>query len=206
MKDRKLNKVLLSKSHPHLAREWHPTKNGNLTPFDVTAGSHKKVWWKCLKGVAVPSNCLKTTHPDLIREWDYEKNNELKIFPQNVTEISRLKVYWICKNNSKHQWKAVIRDRIKGGKKKKGSGCPYCSGKIITEEKCLAITHPELSKEWHPTKNEKKTPYDFSKGSDEKVWWKCPKGEDHEWDAVISSRVGGRSCPICLNRRLVLSN
>ena len=238
MKDRKLNKVLLSKSHPHLAREWHPTKNGNLTPFDVTAGSHKKVWWKCSKGddhewlqaintrvrsleknknrsseclvclkrVAVPSNCLKTTHPDLIREWDYEKNNELKIFPQNVTEISRLKVSWICKNNSKHQWKAVIRDRIKGGKKKKGSGCPYCSGKIITEEKCLAITHPELSKEWHPTKNEKKTPYDFSKGSDEKVWWKCPKGEDHEWDAVISSRVGGRSCPICLNRRLVLSN
>tara|TARA_B110000858_G_scaffold198379_2_gene264426 strand:- start:10374 stop:10499 length:126 start_codon:yes stop_codon:yes gene_type:complete len=26
-----------------LTKEWHPTKNGELTPFDVTAGSGKKV-------------------------------------------------------------------------------------------------------------------------------------------------------------------
>ena len=30
---------------PDLAKEWHPTKNGELTPFDVTYGSGKKVWW-----------------------------------------------------------------------------------------------------------------------------------------------------------------
>ena len=28
-----------------LAKQWHPTKNGNLKPTDVTAGSGKKVWW-----------------------------------------------------------------------------------------------------------------------------------------------------------------
>ena len=26
--------------------EWHPTKNGNLTPQQVAAGSDKKVWWQ----------------------------------------------------------------------------------------------------------------------------------------------------------------
>lgn len=28
-----------------LAKQWHPTKNGNLKPTDVTVGSGKKVWW-----------------------------------------------------------------------------------------------------------------------------------------------------------------
>jgi hypothetical protein len=32
---------------PELAKEWHPTKNGNLTPYNVTVSSGKYVWWKC---------------------------------------------------------------------------------------------------------------------------------------------------------------
>ena len=34
---------------PELAKEWHPVKNGDLTPNDVTVGSNKNVWWigKC---------------------------------------------------------------------------------------------------------------------------------------------------------------
>ena len=31
--------------NPGLAAQWHPTKNGGLTPYDVTAGSRTKVWW-----------------------------------------------------------------------------------------------------------------------------------------------------------------
>jgi hypothetical protein len=30
-----------------LAKEWHPTKNGELTPHSVTSKSGKKVWWQC---------------------------------------------------------------------------------------------------------------------------------------------------------------
>ena len=39
----------LATLNPEIAMEWHPTKNGELTPNDVTAGSHKKVWWQCSK-------------------------------------------------------------------------------------------------------------------------------------------------------------
>ncbi len=39
----------LAEKIPELAKEWHPTKNGDLKPTDVTTGSHKKVWWKCRK-------------------------------------------------------------------------------------------------------------------------------------------------------------
>jgi len=32
---------------PAVAAQWHPTKNGDLTPWDVTKGSNKKRWWQC---------------------------------------------------------------------------------------------------------------------------------------------------------------
>lgn len=34
----------LATVNPKLAAEWHPTKNGDLSPDQVTAGSGKKVW------------------------------------------------------------------------------------------------------------------------------------------------------------------
>ena len=35
----------LQTTNPELADQWHPTKNGNLKPTDIMAGSQKKVWW-----------------------------------------------------------------------------------------------------------------------------------------------------------------
>ena len=40
----------LATTHPQLAAEWHPTKNGDLKPDDVTYGAGKKVWWLCPEG------------------------------------------------------------------------------------------------------------------------------------------------------------
>lgn len=37
----------LDRNRPALAEQWHPTKNGDLTPADVTTGSNKRVWWMC---------------------------------------------------------------------------------------------------------------------------------------------------------------
>ncbi len=34
---------------PRISNEWHPTKNGRLTPNDVVKFSRNKVWWKCNK-------------------------------------------------------------------------------------------------------------------------------------------------------------
>eukprot|EP00128_Syssomonas_multiformis_P003581 Colp12_sorted_trinity150504_noHs@23029 len=40
---------LLAK-YPLVAAEWHPTKNGDLTPDNMAPGSAKKVWWQCKAG------------------------------------------------------------------------------------------------------------------------------------------------------------
>ena len=36
--------------YPDLAKEWHPTKNGDLKPEDFLPTSYTKVWWICEKG------------------------------------------------------------------------------------------------------------------------------------------------------------
>jgi len=36
--------------NPKVAAEWNYEKNNSLTPIDVMANSHIKVWWKCNKG------------------------------------------------------------------------------------------------------------------------------------------------------------
>lgn len=37
----------LAHVRPDIAKDWHPTKNEQLTPKDVIAGGSKKVWWIC---------------------------------------------------------------------------------------------------------------------------------------------------------------
>ena len=40
----------LQTRNPRLAAEWHPTKNGDITPSDVLPNSNKKYWWLGLCG------------------------------------------------------------------------------------------------------------------------------------------------------------
>ena len=36
--------------YPEIAKEWHPTKNGKLTPELIMPKYGKKVWWLCVNG------------------------------------------------------------------------------------------------------------------------------------------------------------
>ena len=84
-------------SYPHLVKEWHPTKNGELTPNEVTHGSSKKVWWLCSKGHSYDSaisNRAKekkpTGCPYCSRNKVGEDNNLLYLFPELAKECGRI--------------------------------------------------------------------------------------------------------------------
>lgn len=47
---------------PELAAQWHPTKNRHLTPYDVTRGCHRRVWWQCLHGHEWQATVANRTH------------------------------------------------------------------------------------------------------------------------------------------------
>jgi len=40
----------LKRKYPAVAKLWHPSKNGKLTPSDVTPGSSEVVIWLCERG------------------------------------------------------------------------------------------------------------------------------------------------------------
>ncbi|MDC1063877.1 zinc-ribbon domain-containing protein [Flavobacteriales bacterium] len=202
----------LATINPELAQQWHSTKNGKLTPNDVVAGSHKKVWWKCPKGndhewvtsvnhrlngtgcsvckgkKVVKSNCLATTHPEIAEQWHPTKNGELT--PNDVVSGFAKRVWWKCDKGDDHEWIASPNTR-------KESGCPICVGQKVVLSNCLATTHPKIAKQWHPTKNGDLTATKIVAGSQKKVWWKCDKGEDHEWRIKSASRLFGSGCPFC---------
>jgi hypothetical protein len=223
MKPRKLNPgESLAEINPELAKQWHLTKNGDLTPYNVTPGSQKKVRWKCHKGddheweacivdrkngngcpicsnrKVVDSNSLTSLNPELAKQWHPTKN--VKLTPSDVVPGSAKKAWWVCHEGDDHVWKTSIVGRSRG------SGCPFCSGHKTSKSNSLAFLNPKIAKEWHPTKNGKLTPSDVTSSSGKKVWWQCPKGNDHEWQAIMSNRNKGIGCPICSNQKLAKSN
>ena len=216
-------KLSLAETHPELAKQWHPTKNGDLSPEKVTRGSDKKVWWKCRNGSdheweasvssrvrgrgckvcsgwkVVESNCLATLKPELASEWNFEKNSSLT--PSDVTPQKNLKVWWTCKVDSSHVWEAKICNRSNG------RGCPYCSGHKLGRKKSFGALFPDLVKELHPTKNGDIDPFLIFPSTSKKVWWRCSKGTDHIWEASLNNRTSkGRGCPICSGQKVVPSN
>lgn len=40
----------LATTHPDVAKQWHPTLNGDLTPQMVSRGSSRYAWWVCPEG------------------------------------------------------------------------------------------------------------------------------------------------------------
>ena len=83
-------KKLLS-SYPHLVKEWHPTKNKELTPKQVTPGSDTKVWWLCPKNHSYETNVYHRTGkksgcPYCSGQKVSEDNNLLFLFPEIAKE------------------------------------------------------------------------------------------------------------------------
>lgn len=60
----------------------------------------------------------------------------------------------------------------------------------------ISDVYPEISSEWHTIKNGTLKPTMFTPGSDKKVWWICPIC-NNEYQATISHRCYGTSCPKC---------
>lgn len=197
---------------PNLLIDWHPTKNGTLFPYNITAGSGKKVWWKChvcgyeweasvcnrAKGRGC-SYCSKkiliegvndfaTVYPKAASEWNYEKNYPMT---PNMVRANSNKKYWFkCENG--HNWEVGLNQRRK-------NNCPYCgSQKLLKGYNDLATKNPLLCKEWNYEKNFPCTPADVMQFSNIKVWWKC-KICGNEWQTTVNARSSGTGCPKCRN-------
>lgn len=208
----------LATMNPELVVEWSD-KNGKLLPTMITAGSHKKVMWKCSLGhewtasvknrtvnktgcpycshnlVLEGYNDLQTLEPDIAKEWS---PRNYPLLPTQVTAYVNKRVWWKCKDCG-HEWNTLISTRSYGSK------CPYCSGiTLLVGFNDLSAQYPDLAREWSES-NQPLTPQMINGKSTKNVWWKCGKC-GHEWKAVIRSRVHGACCPVCADRMIKLGH
>jgi very-short-patch-repair endonuclease len=211
---------------PEITKQWHPIKNGNLKPEEVSECSGKNVWWLCpntckegckhewkcsVSHRKNGTNCRFCTkqeicihdsivysHSELIKQWHPTKNGDLK--PEQFSSGSGHQLIWwnceiTCKYGCKHDdYTAYVYSRTSG------SGCPSCAGKCSPcIHNSIIYTHPEITQQWHPTKNGDMKPEHYTKGANVYVWWfnnKCK----HEWYKQINSRTQGKGCPYCKNK------
>ncbi|MCP5105014.1 MAG: zinc-ribbon domain-containing protein [bacterium] len=200
---------------PHLAAEWHPTKNGDLDPARITPKGGRIVWWQCAKGHEwkarilhrARGNCncpycnkrkpspeynLAVVQPGAARMWHPTKNGTLD--PTEFTPGSIKNMWWQCEIDKNHEWESTILEM------KRRPLCPYCSG-IHPSVRNLQVQNPALAKQWHPHKNGGLTPGKVTPHCNQKVWWICDKG--HEFQATVGNRnrVKSRGCPFCAGRK-----
>ena len=165
----------LATIHPKLAKEWHPIKNGDLKPTQVSFGSNKKVWWQCKEGheweaiiksrINNDSNCpycanqivlkgfndIATTHPQYIK---YFVNTE-----DAYTHTHG--------SNDKVEMKCPICRTIKvmriNNLTRRGFGCSKCGDGISYPEKLMALVLEKLGVEFtrQLTYDNGKHRYDF---------------------------------------------
>ena len=199
--------------NPDLAKQWNYEKNGALLPEDVPNGTHRKVWWRCLKGHeweaeiisrVAGSDCpccsgravikgetdLLTVRPDLASQFDMVKNKGVS--PSDICCSTNKKYWWLCDKG--HSWQTSANGRQK-------SGCPVCGGKtVLPGFNDLLALNPVLAKEWDDEKNTLK-PSEVTLHSGKHVWWRCAKG--HSWEARIADRQAGNGCPCCSGRTAI---
>ena len=272
----------LTTTHPELAKQWHPTKNGELQPEHFTAGSKTKIWWQCTKGhesfspiyakkkqppcskcagnIKEAKNIISI--PSLNKKWDTIKNLP---FTAETTLTNNKNEFWWTLENCGHSWKSKISPEtnrkecpictnriIQAGvndlatthpeiatamanqqpeditpqtitsaypkhinlecplghtwknkpiqlrEKTNPTKCPTCEGyQLLTGFNDLTTTHPELAKQWHPTKNGELQPSQITYKNLTKTWWQC-QACNYKWQASPSYRAntqaGCRSC------------
>ncbi len=123
---------------------WHPTKNGDATPYNTKAGSGIKRWWQCveepsheweltpekMKAPRKSEHCphcrsLAFKHPYFVSIWHPSKNGDAT--PYNTSAGSSTKVWWRCNEVSEHEWQNSPSNITKPDRKL--GYCPYCTGR-----------------------------------------------------------------------------
>lgn len=128
-------------THPEVASQWHPAKNGELEPDMVSYGSGRQVWWLCkcgfewktsilnrckLRGTGCPScagkivgknSSLADQFPSIASQWvGNDKGNSAS----EVLPFSNRKATWRC--HCGHQWEQAICARTIS----RLARCPNC--------------------------------------------------------------------------------
>lgn len=205
--------------YPEIAKYWHPSLNGDVSPGTVGVGSKTAYWWKCKKGHEYKSDIwnkisgkdcrscagfmatvgvddFPTKHPELAKLIDtriHSKDDLIGVHSRSETSFN-----WVCPLG--HTWNQNVKELVK---KTKGS-CSYCSNYLVWPGFNDLVTKlPNLANEWDYEKNSLIDPNKILFQADLVVSWRCA-AHKHPWKTSPYKRVNEKSnCPYCGNYKLL---
>ncbi|WP_242453294.1 zinc-ribbon domain-containing protein [Mycolicibacterium sp. P9-64] len=119
---------------PELLELWHPGRNEDVQPQDLTPSSHTRVWWRCpdcghewqatpgrpgcrpcgmkrsgaKQATPASGRSLLELFPTIANQWDSHRNTPLS--PADVAAGSKQHFWWICEDCD-HKWRACPVNR-----------------------------------------------------------------------------------------------
>lgn len=215
---RVLEKDSLYQLRKDLMEEWDWSAN-QIDPKTLTISSDYKASWICstdkrhkFKGrvanrtnqqrkggcpicagyIVDSTNNLEAVYPQVAKFWHPTKN--LNLTPKDVFCKSKKRVWWKCEQGPDHEWQGTIFARTQRSQK-----CIFCLNQKVSATNSLSTLFPEISKEWHPTKNGDLSPDKTLAMSGKRVWWQCARNPEHEWRTIVAQRTSsGTECPGCI--------
>jgi len=191
----------------------------NCNPSGISYGSNKKYYFKCPTGLHESElkclNSFTSGHEGSIccnscnsfaqwgidnfgedfleKYWDYDKN---VIDPWKTTKCSGRKVWIKCQEKEYHgSYKVQCNSFIIINCR-----CPFCCnfhGNVHSLDS-LGSLFPQVFDIW--SDKNKKSPYEYTPNSVQKVWFKCLDGKHQDFKRSInSSNTKNFRCPECSN-------
>ncbi|XWO28391.1 hypothetical protein C5142_08770 [Rhodococcus sp. BGS-1C] len=136
----------LAEVKPELVKRlWHPDRNPDMHPSDLTPNSHTRVWWRCpdcghewhaapgsnpgcdpcgAKRTAAklrtvkPGNSLAEKAPKVAAQWHPTRNGDVK--PNGINAGTSDNYWWLCES-CQHEWRARPTNRTR-----QAYLCPRC--------------------------------------------------------------------------------
>ena len=222
----------LSALFPDIARQLHPTLNGDVTGETLLARGDKSVWWQCpdvddhawrakvssrtgkrrtrccycTNRSVSPNKSLDHLYPKIARQLHPDRNGDLTA--KDLAAQSNQSVWWLCPDG--HSWQAKVFQRTVQQR-----GCTECPrpgrGRSRHPTGTTLTAFPEIASQFWIEANGGLTPDDVTYGSTSIFKWKCPDGPDHEWESSAARRTSGQfgdggGCPFCRGTYVSVTN
>lgn len=197
---------------------WDYTLN-KKSPKEIGVNSHNKFWFKCqnninhtselhsISGLSDGKTCVSCRQCNsfgqwgienigkdfLSKYWDYEKNT---IDPYKISYAYNGKVWIKCQKHDYHKSYQISCGKFST----EGKRCPYCaktSGKIHKYDS-LGYLNAKVFDIW--SDKNKKSPYEYSPHSGQKIWWKCENKIHNNYLRTIDGATKADfMCPYCVS-------
>ena len=153
-------------------------------------GGEKKRLTQLKNGLSFKQWCIDNNRLDVLNRWDYELN---KYKPDEVSYRTKIKIYFKCERKIHNSELKDIKSFTYGHSE---INCKYCNS---FEQWCIDNYRQDVVNRWDYELNKYK-PNEIAYASNNKYWFKCPRGIHESELKKTSSFTNGIQKSISCNR------